>query len=174
MAYKELTQYLGLVSGALFALPLSITGIFIGVILDTVNRKWLLCLSCIGWSAITFFQGYFDSFLVFCILRALQGVLMSTCNPLAYSLIRDYFPPHKRATANSLYSSGIYVGNALASLNILYIKEYGWRSGYMSVGILGGVLSLVGIFVLSEPERNRFAIIKLEKMGDNKRESTKN
>ena len=73
---------------------------------------------------------------------------MSVCNPLAYSLIRDYFPPNKRATANSLYSSGIYVGNAIASLNILFIKEYGWRKAYMDIGMLGGVFSLIGFLVL--------------------------
>ena len=96
-------------------------------------------------------------------LRALQGIVMSVCNPLAYSMIRDYFPPSKRSTANSLYSSGIYVGNAMASLNILYINAYGWRSGYMNVGILGAVLSFIGILILREPEKNKFAIIKLQK-----------
>jgi MFS family permease len=139
---------IGFVSGALFALPLSISGIFAGVIVSSVNRKWMLCLGCIVWSAITFLQGYIDSFVAFCVLRSLMGVAMSVCNPLAYSLIRDYFPPSKRATANSLYSSAIYVGNALASLNIIFIKEYGWRNGYMAIGILGITLAFFGIIII--------------------------
>ena len=147
-AYPQLVPMIGVVSGAMFALPLSITGIFVGVMVISVNRKWMLCIGCIVWSLFTFLQGYIDSFPVFCILRSLMGIAMSVCNPLAYSLIRDYFPPSKRATANSLYSSAIYVGNALASLNIIYIKEYGWRYGYMTVGLFGVALAFLGILVI--------------------------
>ena len=88
-----------------------------------------------------------------------MGVVMSVCNPLAYSLIRDYFPPSKRSTANSLYSSGIYVGNALASLNIIMIQAYGWRDSFMFVGIFGGIVALFGILILTEPSKDKFTIL---------------
>jgi len=131
-----------------------------------VNRKWLLCIGCMLWSCITFLQGYLDSFMAFCLLRGLMGMIMSLCNPLAYSLIRDYFPPSRRATANSLYSTAIYVGNAIASLNILFIKEFGWRQGFMCAGYLGMVVSIIGVLVLTEPERGKFTIVKMTKMVD--------
>lgn len=87
---------------------------------------------------------------------------MSVCNPLAYSLIRDYFPPNRRSTANSIYSSGIYVGNAIASLNIILIQNYGWRDGYMFVGEIGVALALISALILAEPVRERFAIVQIE------------
>lgn len=86
---------------------------------------------------------------------------MSTCNPLAYSLIRDYFPPSKIATANSIYSSAVYVGNAIASLNIILIKTVGWRAGYRYMGIYGMGLSVLTALILVEPPRERFVVVKL-------------
>jgi len=37
-------------------------------------------------------------------------VLQATCNPVAYSLISDYFSTDKRATALSVYHVGVYIG----------------------------------------------------------------
>ena len=44
------------------------------------------------------------------------GVGEAAGSPPAHSLISDYFPPEKRATAMGIYSWGIYVGSALAFL----------------------------------------------------------
>jgi MFS family permease len=98
--------------------------------------------------------GYFDNFLVFVAMRILQGVAMSMCNPAAFSLIRDYFPPEYRSTANSIYSSGIYVGQAVSSLSILLIDNYGWRENYMITGLYGAAVALLAALILSEPPRN--------------------
>ena len=73
-AYPELKEYYGLLSGLLFALPLSICGIFVGVATDTYSRKWLLSIGCILWSLVTIGTGYFDSFIVFALMRVLLGV----------------------------------------------------------------------------------------------------
>ena len=157
--YPNLKIYFGIVSGVLFALPLSVFGIFVGVVIPGINRKYLLCVGCLVWSAITYLQGFTDSFLAFCALRGLHGIVMSVCNPLAYSLIRDYFPPQNRSTANSLYSSGIYLGNALASLSIIMIKNYGWRNTFKFVAITGGVIGILGILILVEPIRDKFTVL---------------
>lgn len=87
---------------------------------------------------------------------------MSVCNPLAYSLIRDLFPPNRITTANSIFSSAIYVGNAIASLNIIMIESIGWRDGYKYIGLYGIVFSIITVILLKEPPRERFAIIKLQ------------
>jgi MFS family permease len=81
-----------------------------GILADRYSRKWLLVTACVVWSAMQYAAGYFESFAVFVAMRVGQGVTMSVCNPAAFSLIRDYFPPENRSTANSIYSSGIYVG----------------------------------------------------------------
>jgi MFS family permease len=55
-------------------------------------------------------------------MRVFHGIVNSTTTPFSYSLITEYFPPDKRATANSLIHSGIYIGNSVSSISILLVK----------------------------------------------------
>jgi len=125
--YPEVHNWYGMLSGLLFALPLSIFSIVMGVTSDKVSRKAILCVGCILWSGITILTGWIHNFPIFVVLRILLGIACAFCNPAAYSLIRDYFPPTRRGTANSIYSSGIYIGNALSSASISLIAGFGWR-----------------------------------------------
>ena len=51
-------------------------------------------------------SGFSESFLVLAAMRILHGAINSSTNPFSFSLITDYFPPDKRATANSIIHSG--------------------------------------------------------------------
>lgn len=149
-------------SGVLFALPLSIFSIVMGVTSDKVSRKWMICIGCILWSVISIFTGWINNFPMFVILRILLGIACAFCNPAAYSLIRDFFPPTRRGTANSIYSSGIYIGNALSSASISLIANYGWRKDFIIPGYIGIALGIVGIVFLREPIRGHFSTVKVE------------
>ena len=109
-------------SGLAFLIPYSLVGLYTGSLTDsTDNRKNLIGIVSILWSTTTLLSGAVDSFAVFAGMRVLLGVLESASNPLAYSLIRDYFPPEQRSTANSILTSSIYIGGAVSSLSILLI-----------------------------------------------------
>ena len=168
--YPQLQEYYGLLSGVLFALPLSVCTIFMGLATDKVSRKWLLGIGCISWSLIGCATGYFNSFMVFAVCRVALGITQATCNPAAYSLIRDMFPPNRRATANSIYSSGIYVGNAISSLCISLIKDFGWRQDFIIPGYVGVVFGVCGLLFLREPERGHFSQITLHQEKPKKKE----
>ena len=86
-------------------------------------------------------------------MRFLLGVFESACNPAAYSLIREYFPPSKRATANSIYSAGIYIGHAISSVTIVLINSFKWRGAFMFAGTIGFFFSFVAMVTLTEPPR---------------------
>src|SRR6516225_8538119 len=58
----------------------------------------------------------FYSFVGMLALRMGVGVGEAALSPAAYSLITDYFPPGRLATAISVYSMGIYVGSGLSYL----------------------------------------------------------
>lgn len=82
-----------MLSGLAFLIPYSLVGLYTGSLTDkTENRKNLLGVVSILWSVTTLLSGAVDSFTVFAGMRVLLGVLESASNPLAYSLIRDYFP----------------------------------------------------------------------------------
>jgi MFS family permease len=55
-------------------------------------------------------------------MRVFHGMVNAATTPFSYSLITEYFPPDKRATANALIHSGIYIGNSVSSISILLLK----------------------------------------------------
>ena len=98
-----------------------------GAFTDKVNRKVTLgiCVILAGLSQLV--TGSTNSFVVLFIMRMICGAMNSASSPLSFSLVADYFPPEKRATANSFLTASSYMGIAISSLSILMIKNTGWR-----------------------------------------------
>jgi MFS family permease len=67
------------------------------------------------------------------------GVGESALSPAAYSLISDYFPRDRLATALSVYSMGIYVGSGLAFLLGGLVVAYASTQAMWAVPPLGAV-----------------------------------
>jgi MFS family permease len=55
--------------------------------------------------------------------RALQGAFSAAVVPAAYSLLADLFAAKDFASANSKFTTGIYVGGAVASLSTLVDEQ---------------------------------------------------
>lgn len=98
-------------------------------------------------------SGATDSFLVFASMRTLLGIFSSAANPPAIGLLRDYFPPSFRSTANVAYIGSVYIGGCLASASLLIVQRVGWREAYEIFGVAGIVLGIALLTVLEEPER---------------------
>ena len=62
------------------------------------------------------------------------GIGEASASPAAYSMIADYFPKEKRATALSIYSSGLYIGGGL-SLPIGGFVISQWERWYPDPGL---------------------------------------
>ena len=58
----------------------------------------------------TALSGMAQNFLHLLLARVGVGLGEAGGSPPAHSLISDYYPPEKRATAMSVYSSGLYLG----------------------------------------------------------------
>jgi MFS family permease len=55
----------------------SIASLFAGQLADKVNRKVMLGVCCILWSAATVASGVFDSFAILFVMRFLLGMLQA-------------------------------------------------------------------------------------------------
>ena len=85
--------------------------------------------------------------------RAMTGVAQAFLTPAAFGLIADVVPAANIATANSVYSSGVYLGGALASLSILLDNALGWRSTSLLAGGIGlGIGGMTGLFLRDSRE----------------------
>jgi len=145
---------LGLLGGIAFALFYTFAGIPIARWADVGVRKNIVSIAILIWSAMTMFTGTAKSFLTLLIARVGVGVGEAGCSPPIHSLISDYFPEERRATALSIYSLGIPIGGAIGTLAGGWIGEYfGWRTAFYVVGLPGILVAVVFYLTIKEPPR---------------------
>jgi predicted MFS family arabinose efflux permease len=76
------------------------------------------------------------------------------CNPCAHSLIADFYPSNKRASALGVYQLGISIGVILGLLLGGWISQFfGWRMAFLAVGLPGILFAGLLLFTLKEPVR---------------------
>lgn len=105
---------MGLLGGLTFAVFYTLFGIPLGRLADTKSRRAIISAGIALWSVMTAGCGLTKNFRQLVLMRMGVGVGEAALSPAAYSLIADYFPPHRRSTAMSVYSMGIYIGSGLA------------------------------------------------------------
>lgn len=88
-----------------------------------------------------------------CSVRALVGVGESSYSTITPTLIADYFPLKRRATALGVFQAAIPMGFALGYvLGAVLAHYFGWRLAFMLVGLPGLVVSIF-VWKLLEPTR---------------------
>lgn len=145
-------QY-GILAGFGFSLLYVIAGLFAGRISDLFNRKNVIVFALVFWSLAAASQGLATNFAMMLLSRVALGIGEAFSAPPAYSLIADFFPVESRATANGIYSFGVYVGGGLSSLSIVMAKGLGWVTTTYVAGFIGLGVAVVMFFTVTEPER---------------------
>lgn len=145
---------LGLLGGPAFALLYTLLGIPVARLAERRNRMTILSV-CLGiWSAFTAACGLAGSYIHLLLARIGVSVGEAGCTPPAQSVIADYFPSDRRATALSVYSMGVPLGSMIAAIAGGYIAtEVGWRNAFLWVGLPGIALALLVKFTVKEPPR---------------------
>lgn len=145
---------LGLLTGFLFALFYAVLGIPIARYADRGNRRNLIALALTIWSGMTALSGLAGNFWQLALARIGVGVGEAGCSPPAHSIIADYYPAHRRATALGIYSLGIPFGILFGFIAGGWMNEFfGWRVAFFVVGIPGLLLAVIVRFSLREPPR---------------------
>lgn len=157
-----------LLLGASFALFYSILGIPLGRLADVYSRKKLVAIGIGLWSLMTAICGLTKNYVQLFLARMGVGVGEAALSPAAYSIISDYFPKEKLATAIAVYSLGIYLGSGLAYAGGGYLIDqlialeaidlpvfgsiYAWQLVFIIVGLPGLLLVLL-VGLIKEPQR---------------------
>jgi len=145
---------MGLLVGFAFALFYTFAGIPIARWADRGNRRSIIALGLAVWSAMTVASGLARSFVQLALARVFVGIGEAAGSPPSHSLISDYFPLNKRATALGIYAAGVYVGSAIAYLGGGYLAaNFDWRVAFYTLGAPGLVFALVVRFTVREPPR---------------------
>ena len=159
---------IGFLYGTAFAVFYALFGIPLGRLADSWYRGRLIAIGLGLWSSMTALSGFATSFGMLATARIGVGIGEASASPAAYSMISDYFPKEKRATAISIYSAGLYIGGGLSlpiggmvssRWNAAYpiaadapLGLVGWQAAFLAVGIPGLLLAL-WVVSLREPQR---------------------
>ena len=148
---------LGLLSGFSFAVVYIIAGIPIAYWADRTNRRNIIAAALTIWSGMTALSGLSQNYTQLLLARIGVGIGEAGGSPPAHSMISDYYPPQRRATAMAIYSTGVHLGVLLGFIIGGFVSQaYGWRVAFMAVGIPGVLFALVFFFTVKEPTRGRW------------------
>ncbi len=151
---------LGLMTGTAFAIFYCTLGIPIARLAERKDRRLIIGLSVAAWSAFTALCGLAQNFVQLVLARIGVGVGEAGCTPPAHSLIADYTPKERRASAMALYSMGNPVGGLIGVVTGgLVADAFGWRTAFLLVGLPGILLALLVLATLVEPRTRMAAAI---------------
>lgn len=157
---------IGFLYGTVFGVFYALFGIPLGRLADSWHRIRLLSIGLALWSAMTALSGFAKNFGQLAGARIGVGIGEASASPVAYSVLSDYFPKEKRATALAIYSSGLYLGGGISLfIGGLIVERWnaafpgggplglvGWQAAFLAVGLPGLLLAL-WVASLKEPIR---------------------
>lgn len=145
---------IGLMGGLTFAIFYATLGLPIARLAERRSRVNIISAAIGIWSLMTALCGLTQNYVQLLLCRVGVGVGEAGCSPPAHSLLSDYFPPERRATALSIFSFGVPLGSLLGAVFGGWAAEHlGWRTAIMLVGAPGLALALIARLTLREPPR---------------------
>lgn len=145
---------MGFLAGMAFAIFNAAAAIPLARLSDRYSRRTIIVIGLASWSVLTALQGAARNFGTLALARIGVGIGEAATAPAAHSLISDFYPPHKRATAIAVFNTGGHVG-VLFGLSVggLLYEWLGWRMTMVAVGLPGLLLAALVYKTMHEPER---------------------
>ncbi len=131
-----------------------------GYLADRFSRKFIILISLVIWSSVTWWTGDAKTYEELLVARALMGVSEAFYIPAALALISDYHRGKTRSMATGLHMSGIYAGQVLAGYGAMMAGEpysLGWRLTFETFGFIGVAYAIIVVLFLRDPEAPRAA-----------------
>ncbi|MEM9743281.1 MAG: MFS transporter [Pseudomonadota bacterium] len=145
-------KQLGLMTGLSFALFYTTLAIPVAAIADRWNRSRIIAIAIGIWSVMTMLCGAAQNFLQLFLARVGVGIGESACSPPSHSLIADYFPPERRASAMGIYGAAVPMGAFIAYAGGGWVVEhFDWRVAFFAAGLPGVLMAFVVLWLVREP-----------------------
>jgi predicted MFS family arabinose efflux permease len=145
---------LGLLTGFAFAVFYGTAGLPIARLADKSNRRNIIAAAIGLWSLMTAVSGLAQNYIQLLIARVGVGVGEAGGSPPSHSIVSDIFPAEQRASALSIYSTGVNIGILFGFLLGGWLNEFfGWRIAFMVVGIPGLIIAILVRTTIAEPIR---------------------
>lgn len=148
---------IGFLTGVSLALFYVTLGFPLSWLIDRGDRRKIIVLSILVWSAMTVFCGLSRNYVQLLLARVGVGVGEAGGTPGANSIIADYFPVARRPMALSIFSLGAPIGAWMAaSVAGAITDHWGWRAAFLWLGAPGLLLGLLIFITVKEPRRGQY------------------
>jgi MFS family permease len=135
-------------------------GIAVSWLADRSNRRNILAVSLIVWSAFTALCGMSRTYAEFFLGRIGVGVGEAGGTPPSTAIVSDYFPADRRPMAMTVLALGAPIGAWLgANMAGAIAHAYSWRAAFLALGIPGLLVGIIVYVTVREPARGRLDAI---------------
>jgi predicted MFS family arabinose efflux permease len=147
----------GLLTGLAFAVLNVALGIAIARYAERGRRLSLIAVGTVLWSLATAACGMVNNWAQLLLARIGVGVGEAVGLPATQSVISDYFPPERRASAMGVLLLAPPLSAFIGSAGGAWIgQEYGWRTAFLIATIPGAILAVAAWALIAEPPRGRY------------------
>ncbi|CRK82960.1 MFS transporter [Neobacillus massiliamazoniensis] len=131
-----------------------LSSIILGGMADSKNTKKMLTWMSLIWLTIQFATPFVSSLSMLVITRMILGAGEGPAPALSTAIMGKWFPKHRHGIGFGAVLLGTTGGSAIASpLLISLIGQYGWRSAFIFMGIVGLIVLVLWIvFGKESPE----------------------
>lgn len=124
--------------GSSFYWFFTITSILLGGMADSRNPKKLFIWMSLIWLTVQFATPFVSSYSLLILTRIILGAGEGPASPVVTTMLGKWFPKHRHGISYAAVLFGTMMGPAIASpFLISMIDQYGWRSAFITMGIVG-------------------------------------
>jgi MFS family permease len=146
----------GLLTGLAFSVLNATLGILVARHAERGHRLSLIAIGTLLWSIATASCGFVANFFQLMLARIGVGVGEAVGLPANQSVVADYFPPGKRATAMSVLLLAPPVGAFIGSAGGGWVaQEWSWHWAFFIASLPGLILAVLAWWLVAEPPRGR-------------------
>lgn len=132
----------------------SLSAPFWGYAADKYSRKKVIIWGTGIWGIWTVACGLTQNFGQLLTIRAISGIGLGCLMPATFSLMSDTFAPNKRGRALGLLEAIGVLGIIISTVGLGFLASPTlWRWGFISLGLLSVVSGILVFFLVDEPVR---------------------
>lgn len=145
---------IGLLMGPAFVVLYVVAGIPLARLADRSSRTLIIAGGCVAWSMATVATGMATNEVGLIAARAAVGIGEAAFAAPAYSLLADYFKPHRRGLAFAILGLATYFGQIIGQAGGPAIAAvHDWRAAFYLLGAIGVALGLLMAVFVRDPPR---------------------
>ncbi|MFD1211762.1 MFS transporter [Arthrobacter sp. GCM10027362] len=143
-------EQFGLLGSAVFVL-FGVAQLVAAPIANRISSKWILLVLCLVWSIAQVPVFVFASLPALWFSRLLLGAGEGPLAPITMHAVYKWFPSSKGATPAALASAGVTLGIVVFAPVLAWVAaEFGWKSTFIFLGLIGAVWAAAWFFVGKE------------------------